>query len=45
MALDDAISAGSAFVGWDGILGPTYLAYGRTEEGDSSFYLFVGVTF
>lgn len=42
---DDTLGAGSVFVGWDGILGPSYLAYGRTERGESSVYFFVGVTF
>ena len=37
--------AGSAFVGMDSPLGPAYLGFGITEEGDSAFYFFVGQTF
>jgi len=37
--------AGSVFVGVDTIFGPMYLAYGHAEDGQGSFYLFVGRSF
>ena len=41
----DLTHAGSVFVGWDSPIGPAYLAYGRTDNGDKSLYAFVGVVF
>lgn len=41
----DLISAGSLFIGWNSPLGPAYFAWGRAENNQSSFYLFLGVTF
>ena len=32
----------SLFLGLDSIIGPLYLAYGKTFGGDSAFYLFLG---
>ena len=37
--------AGSVFVGADTVIGPVYLAYGRSELGSGGFYLYVGRTF
>ena len=37
--------AGSVFVGADTVVGPVYLAYGRSELGSGKFYLYVGRTF
>jgi NTE family protein len=34
--------AGSVFLGADTIIGPAYLAYGRAQEGNSAFYLYIG---
>lgn len=34
--------AASLFIGLDTYLGPFYVAYGRTTEGDSSWYIFLG---
>lgn len=43
--IDDAIFAGSVFLGADTPLGPMYLSYGHTEDGDSSIYLYMGPLF
>jgi NTE family protein len=37
--------AGSVFVGADTVIGPVYLAYGRSELGSGGLYLYVGRTF
>ena len=37
--------AGSVFVGYDTILGPLYLAYGRADGGFSAGYLYLGRIF
>ena len=42
VAFDDAISAGSVFLGVDTPIGPLYIGYGRTEEDDQSFYVSLG---
>jgi NTE family protein len=34
--------AASLFLGLDSLIGPLYLAYGKTFGGESSFYLFLG---
>ena len=34
--------AGSLFLGFDSIIGPLYLGYGRTAGGDGALYLFLG---
>ncbi|MFZ5875690.1 MAG: patatin-like phospholipase family protein [Nitrospirota bacterium] len=36
------LKSGSVFVALDSFVGPVYLAYGRTTEGFSSYYLFLG---
>jgi NTE family protein len=36
------IKAGSVYFGFDSVLGPIYLGYGRASTGASSFYLFLG---
>jgi len=41
----NAIGAGSLFLGAKTPLGPAYLSYGRTEEGDQSFAIFLGQRF
>lgn len=41
----DLIHSGSLFLGWDSPLGPAYLAWGRSDTGNQSAYLFMGVTF
>ncbi|WP_041522300.1 patatin-like phospholipase family protein [Gilvimarinus agarilyticus] len=41
----DLIISGSAFLGWDSPLGPTYLAYGESDTGKKSAYVYLGVTF
>ncbi len=38
----DAYKAASAFLAADTYIGPFYFAYGRTNRGESSWYLFVG---
>ncbi len=42
---DDALLAGSAFLGVDTVLGPIYLAYGHAEQGNQSVYLYLGRLF
>lgn len=37
--------AGSVFVGADTFLGPIYIAYGATDQGDAAFYLNIGTSF
>ncbi len=41
-SVDSALFNGSAFVGFDTILGPVYLAAGFGEGGGKSFYLLLG---
>jgi NTE family protein len=41
----DLIRSGSLFLGWDSPLGPTYLAYGESDTGKKSAYVYLGVTF
>jgi NTE family protein len=43
--LGDLRLAGSIFVGADTVIGPIYLAYGRSDAGSGSLYLYVGRTF
>lgn len=45
LAPDDALLAGSAFLGMDTILGPVYLGYGHAEGGQNALYLFLGRLF
>jgi NTE family protein len=42
---DGWLTSGSIFVGADSPLGPAFLGYGRTKDGDSSFYFFLGNPF
>jgi NTE family protein len=37
--------AGSAFLGIDTPLGPSYLAYGQAEGGNRTLYFFLGQLF
>jgi NTE family protein len=39
------LKSGSVFVALDSFFGPLYLAYGRTTDGFSSYYLFLGKPF
>ncbi|MCP8900675.1 patatin-like phospholipase family protein [Gilvimarinus xylanilyticus] len=41
----DLIYSGSVFLGWDSPLGPAYLAWGKSDTGNQSAYIFMGVTF
>jgi NTE family protein len=42
---DDALAAGSIFLGMDTILGPVYMGYGHAEQGNDSIYLYLGRLF
>lgn len=42
---DDWLKSASIFVGSDSPLGPLYLGYGRAQDGNSSFYLYLGRPF
>jgi len=41
----DLIYAGSVFLGADSIIGPIYLAFGHTDEGDNAAYFYIGALF
>ena len=41
----NTITAGSVFLGVDTPIGPLYLAYGRAEAGNYSFYIYLGPRF
>lgn len=43
--LGDVVGSASVFVGWSSPIGPAYLAYGASDTGESSLYLFIGGTF
>ncbi|MGH8480693.1 MAG: patatin-like phospholipase family protein, partial [Gammaproteobacteria bacterium] len=45
LAPDEALLAGSVFLGMDTVLGPVYLAYGHAEQGNDSIYLYLGRLF
>ncbi len=45
MALDDLVFSAGAFLGLDTILGPVYLAWGRNDRGQGSFYFYLGNPF
>jgi len=45
IGLDNMLFAGSAFIVFDSLLGPLYIAYGAGEGGRHSAYLFLGQTF
>lgn len=42
ISFDSMLWNGSAFLGFDTLLGPVYLAAGFAEQGQSNFYLFIG---
>jgi len=42
---EDWLRSGSLFVAADSPLGPTYLGYGRTEDGESSVYFYLGIPY
>jgi NTE family protein len=44
-SLSDLLLAGSVFVAYDSLLGPTFLAYGKAEGESGTFYLFIGQVF
>lgn len=45
IGFDDAIIAGSVFIGADTPVGPFYLGYGHAEGGEQSLYLFLGLPY
>ena len=45
ISLSDGVTAAGAWLGWDSLLGPIYLGYGRADTGDSSAYLSIGSLF
>jgi NTE family protein len=45
LAPDEALLAGSVFLGLDTVLGPVYLGYGHAEQGNDSIYLYLGRLF
>lgn len=42
---DRLVVSGALFVGADTLLGPLYLAFGQTDRGEGSAYLYLGQTF
>jgi len=44
-SLSDLRLGGSVFAGFDTLLGPVFLAYGKAEGASGTFYLFVGQVF
>ena len=42
IAVDSLLINGSVFAGLDTYIGPLFLAAGFSEQGDTSFYLFLG---
>ena len=45
VSLSNTIFAGSVFLGFDTPIGPLYVAYGRTDTSDQSFYIYLGPRF
>ena len=45
ISFSDTITAGSLFVAMNTLIGPVYLAYGRTENDDQAAYFFLGRPF
>ncbi len=41
----DLIKSAATFVATDSPIGPVYFAYGRADDGNSSFYLFLGLPY
>jgi NTE family protein len=44
-SFSDLRLAGSLFAGFDSLLGPIFLAYGKAEGASGTFYLFIGQVF
>lgn len=42
VSFDNSITAGSVFLGVDTPIGPLYLAYGHSDIGENSLYLYLG---
>jgi len=42
---EDWLKSASIFVATDSLLGPVYLGYGRAQDGNSSFYFYLGRPF
>lgn len=42
ISVDNSITAGSVFLGWDTPIGPVYLAYGHAEGGHNTVYMLIG---
>lgn len=42
MSLEDGVGSAAAWLGWKTIIGPIFLGYGATDNGNESFYLNVG---
>ena len=45
ISFSNSITAGSVFLGLESIVGPLYLAYGRSEGGSDQYYFFFGRPF
>jgi NTE family protein len=45
MNFNNAILAGSIFLGLDSFLGPIYIAYGRAEGNHHTLYFYLGKTY
>ena len=45
ISTDNSIFAGSVFIGADTLIGPLYLAYGKTDTDQSAVYLYIGHRF
>jgi len=45
ISLSDSITAGSLFLAVNSVIGPVYLAYGRTEGAEEAYYFFLGRPF
>jgi NTE family protein len=45
VSIDNTLFAGSVFIGADTLIGPLYLAYGRTDTDQSAVYLYLGHRF
>ena len=45
VSLSNTIFAGSVFLGFDTPIGPLYVAYGRTDTSEQSFYIYLGPRF
>lgn len=45
MDFDNAILAGSIFLGMDTFLGPVYLGYGKAEGNHQALYFYLGKTY